>query len=48
MNAEMSQELINEKRNTLIAEAERYRLLATARRALRARRARSRGPSDLA
>ena len=40
-NAEISQQLINEKRNDLIAEAEQYRLLATARKALKARRARS-------
>jgi len=47
MYAEINQQLINEKRNELIAEAERYRLLAAARKARRARRARSRGHSDL-
>lgn len=46
-NAHISQELINEKRNELIAEADRYRLLASARKALRGKRARSRGQSDL-
>ena len=46
-NAEISQQLINEKRNEFIAEAEQYRLLATARKALRARRVRSRKHSDL-
>ena len=47
MNAEISQQLINEKRDAFIAEAEQYRLLASARKALKARRARSRGRSDL-
>ena len=37
-NAHISQQLINEKRDTFIAEAEQYRLLAAARKALRARR----------
>jgi hypothetical protein len=46
-NAEISQQLINDKRNEFIAEAEQYRLLATARKALRARRARSRKTEDL-
>jgi len=46
-NAEISQWMINEKRDTLIAEAEQYRLLSTARKALRERRARSRRHSDL-
>jgi len=47
-NAEISQQLVNERRAELIAEADQYRLLAAARKALRARaRARSRGQSDL-
>jgi hypothetical protein len=46
-NAEITQQLINEKRNDFIAEAEQFRLLATARKALKARRARSRSQADL-
>jgi hypothetical protein len=46
-NAHISQQLINEKRDALIAEADRYRLLASARKAMKAKRARSRRQSDL-
>ncbi|HEX6684952.1 MAG TPA: hypothetical protein VF062_19340 [Candidatus Limnocylindrales bacterium] len=47
-NAEMAQQLINDRRSELIAEADQYRLLAAARKALRARsRARSRTHNDL-
>jgi hypothetical protein len=46
-NAEISQQLINEKRNDFIAEAEQYRLLATARKALRGRRAKARRTESL-
>jgi hypothetical protein len=47
MNADISQQLINDKRDMFIAEAEQYRLLATARKALKARRARARRTEDL-
>jgi hypothetical protein len=36
-NAEIQQDLINQHRADLIAEADKYRLLATARKALRAK-----------